>query len=374
MRILMVTMNDSKGLTLAETLSKSHNITVLHPGEIDFECPFNEHEIIEELNTFVFDGFDAVIYIASESLPCRILTSVLRGVKNDLKTKCICIAEMTFDSSCSSECIPERLICKGISDQMQGRLSFWTVSPLYGEDFLPETLMQSISGRIKNNRIIIPGAEDDFFDLLHVADLAEALDKYIRLQECEPEIVLTSGQSSPLKELVKVLKNHAPQVNIEYTGAAVQKTEAMLESSFTGWTPKHSFSAELPDVIQLIEREGAEILTAERGYRSKILTRILSFLGVFALVCLYTSFIRTSSELQFVDVRLLFVISACIFWGSKYGLSAAILCSAASVIQSIASGTQWYVIFFHIDNWIPITVYLACAVLFGMYKDNQPST
>ena len=34
-------------------------------------------------------------------------------------------------------------------------------------------------------------------------------------------------------------------------------------------------------------------------------------------------------------------------------------------------GTKWHVIFFHIDNWIPIATYLASAVLFGMYRDNQ---
>ena len=374
MRILIVTMNDSKGLTLAETLSKSYDIIVLHSGKIEFECPFNEHEIIEEeLNTFSFDDFDFVIYLASESLPCQILTSVLHGVRSASKTRCICIAEAALNASFSSEYIPERFICKGYSDQARGLLSFWTVSPLYGEDFLPEPLMQSIAGRIKNNRVIIPGSEEDFFDLLHVEDLANALDKYIQLQEYRPEVVLTSGQTGTMKELGKVLKNHAPQVNINYKDAA-QGSKAIPESSFIGWTPKHSYTAELPEVIQLIEREGSEILAAERGHRSKITVKILSFLGVFALVCIYTSFIRTSSELQFVDVRLLFVISACLFWGSKYGLSAAVLCSAASVIQSIASGTQWHVIFFHIDNWIPITVYLACAVLFGMYKENQPST
>lgn len=374
MKILMFTLNDSKGLTLAEALSKSHDINVLHPGQVEIECPFNEREIVEEdIDSFSCDGFDIVIYIASESLPCRMLTSVLRGVKNTSKTRCVCIAETALNASESSEYIPEKLICKGFSDQMRGALSFWTVSPLYGDDFLPEQLMQSIAGRIKNNRIIIPGKEEDFFDLLHVSDLADALDKYIQLQKYEAEVILTSGQPRTMKELGEVLKKHAPQVNIDYKGTA-QGSGTVQEASFAGWSPKHSFASELPDVIQLIEREGAEILTAERGHRSKIATRILSFLGVFALVCIYTSFIRTSSELQFVDVRLLFVISACLFWGSKYGLSAAILCSAASVIQSIASGTQWHVIFFHIDNWIPITVYLACAVLFGMYKENQSST
>lgn len=99
--------------------------------------------------------------------------------------------------------------------------------------------------------------------------------------------------------------------------------------------------------------------------------RALLFIVLFACVCLYTGFFQLSSELQFVDVRVLYVIVASLFFGKGYGLTAGLLCCAASVVQSMTSGTAWYVIFFHIDNWIPLAIYLAAALLFGMYGDSR---
>ncbi len=152
MKILMVTAADSKGFTLAERLSHGHDVTVLHPGEVEIECPFKEIETNErELARFPLHDFQLIVYLASDKLPCRDLTAVLRSARETPGVKCVCIAENPLNLSVQCEDPPERYICRGFQDEMPGALSFWSVSPLYGDDFLPEELMGTLAGRVRNN-------------------------------------------------------------------------------------------------------------------------------------------------------------------------------------------------------------------------------
>ena len=372
MKILMVTSNDSKGVTLAEMLSQSHQITVLHTGKIRIECPFEEAEINDSsLRHFQFDGFQNIVYLASDKLPCSYLVTLLHAIKDTPAIRCICIAEKSLNLSAEGKDSSEKYICRGFRNQMRAMLSFWSISPLYGDDFFPDELMGMLVGRVKNNRIVLPGSENQVFDAMHVTDLAKAIEYYVTDNRSEPEVFLSSGQISTFRELGEALRTNMRQANIEYGSSPVSENTAMIEGAMAGWMPERSFLTDLASIVRSIEIEGSEVLHAERSSLKTAFLRILSFTVLFVLVCSYTGFIRTSSELQFVDVRLLFIISMCLFLGKRYGLAAAVLCSIASVGQSILSGTQWHVIFFHIDNWIPMAVYLASAVLFGMYQENH---
>ena len=95
------------------------------------------------------------------------------------------------------------------------------------------------------------------------------------------------------------------------------------------------------------------------------------FAVLFALVEMYTQFVTVSSDLQFVDLRLLFVVASSLFFGKRYGIAAAAMCSVSSVAQSLIAGYRWYVLFYHVDNWIPIAVYFVIAVLLGIYQETR---
>ena len=376
MKILMVTAADSKGLTLAELLSRNHDVTVLHIGKIEIECPFKEIEMNErELASFPFHEFQLIVYLASDQLSCHWLTAVLLSIQKSSCVKCICIAENALDLSVESGEKSERFICKSFKDQLAGTLSFWRISPLYGDDFFPAELTETLVGSVKNNRIVLPGAQSHTFDVMYIADLAKAIECYAGEGIFKSEMNLTSGQHSTFNELGDAFHSAIRQANIDYSNQDfISMAKEAEEDTIKGWMPEHSFFSELPLVVRNIETEGVEILNIDRRHRRSVMLRFLSFLGLFILVCLYTGFIRTSSELQFVDVRLLFIVATSLFWGRRYGLAAAVLCSIASVAESIFSGTKWYVIFFHVDNWIPVAIYLASAVLLGMYRESRTST
>ena len=52
---------------------------------------------------------------------------------------------------------------------------------------------------------------------------------------------------------------------------------------------------------------------------------------------------------------------------------AALFCGTASIIQSLAGGYRWYVLFYNVDNWIPIAVYFIAAILLGIYREKMIS-
>ena len=72
-----------------------------------------------------------------------------------------------------------------------------------------------------------------------------------------------------------------------------------------------------------------------------------------------------------LDARLLFVIAASVIMGSRWGIAAALLAAASGIADQLMSGVAWHVLFFRPSNWIPYAVYLASAILFGLYRERH---
>ena len=381
MKLLVITTADARGFSIADQLSTEHDIAVLHTDSILFECPYPDAVIDEKvLRTYPFDDFQRIIYLTSPRLSYNYLTIVLERLKDFPDTSIICISERAINLTAKQESVTEMYICEGFRNILGDRLSFWYTATIYGEDFLPGELCLMLERREMQNQIIIPGNMTDSFEAIHVSDLVTAIELYSYGSESTWPIFLSVHQRSTLEDLGSSLHNLLPQSEITYSSDeqnhSIQghdEDDTVDKAIFINekWMPKHRFFQDLPSVMKTIETEKTRIDYSTHPRKANKLLRIVIFLGLFAAICVYSGFMRVSSELQFVDFKLLFVIGACLFWGRSYGLTAAVLCSIASVVQSISGGTKWYVIFFHIDNWIPIATYLASAVLFGMYRDNR---
>lgn len=96
-------------------------------------------------------------------------------------------------------------------------------------------------------------------------------------------------------------------------------------------------------------------------------------IAVFLLVCivveLYVNFVSAASDLQFVDMRLILIALSAVILNQRYAVAGALLCSCASIAQSLANGYRWHVLFFHVNNWIPIAIYILFAMIIGSYAD-----
>ena len=135
------------------------------------------------------------------------------------------------------------------------------------------------------------------------------------------------------------------------------------------WTPVHSFIDDLPSVIEVVENNFSQKKKEQKINTLKLSGKILIFLLLFVIVELYTNFMAVTSDLQFVDMRMIFISLSAIVLGKNYAVSAALLCSITSVLQAISSGFKWHVIFFHVNNWIPVAIYIVFAIVIGSYAD-----
>ena len=372
MKLLIISATDAKGFALAQALSTHHDVTLMHDTDISFEGSFVDCLLnVQNIETCPLGEYHGVIYLASDAISCKYLTILLTALESVPETFCVCVRERGINLSAMKCEYPEKYICIGFSSLLGDRLSFWQTAPIYGDDFLPPELMLEIEKRERKNRICLPGAREDAFDAIHVNDLSAALDVFINSDSRFSEIYLSGNQQATMNDVGSALSEKLSQAEISYINNNASKAYIQKANNPDGWMPDHLFFKDLPAVIERIEDEGHELLRYEKSNRMKRFTRLVGFVLLFTLVCVYTSIIRTSSELQYIDFRLLFVVISSLFWGRRYGLLAAILTSTAMVAQSILGGTKWYVIFFHIDNWIPIAAYLATAVLLGMYHDSR---
>ena len=372
MNLLLISDLDRTGAAFAEKLSETHHVTVFHPNAWSLESNFAEKCMHpRRILTKNLADYAAIFVLLSSGLHAQYLECLLERLNQWPQIPCFCLSPcMAMPRSGMPAFSAEEALCRLYREEYQLQVFFVRVPAVYGEDFLPEDVMKSLLRRPASNRIELNGRAEDAFDLLHVSDLAALAECLLRQAPATAKLEVGSAHAASLGDVSEIIKAHFLLTELHYTPNDMPSTE-VCKGNYHGWMPRHSFLQDMPDVLLCIEKFSHHTLMKRRNMHLQQLGRCGLFLLLFACVCLYTNFIKVSSELQFVDVRLLFVVGISLYMGRNYGLAAGIAASVASVVEAIGAGTRWYVIFFHIDNWIPMAVYLATAVLLGMYGDNH---
>lgn len=370
MRLLMITVLSEVGAEFADELCTNGSVTVLHPGIWPIESKFQERSIEpQDLLTVDLSQYESVVYLASNELEIDYLEYLMERLRSSF-TPCICIEPRMISVRGDVPVSAEQSLCRFYQEKYSVPISWLSVPALYGNDFLPDEWTEKLLKCSKNNSIELQGELDDECDLLHVSDAALLIRCMIDDNEHPKHITVGSGYVSDLGNVVRVFRGHFQLADIHLSKACGTAVHVCV-NDYSKWMPNHSFIQELPNVLREMENQGSFERLQHKNVWMRRLERLIAFVLLFVCVCLYTGFIRVSSELQFVDVRLLFVIGVSLYMGRGYGMAASICSSVASIAEAIAVGNRWHTIFFHIDNWIPIAVYIAVAVLFGMYSENH---
>ena len=372
MNILLLTTLNETSAAFAEKLSETNHVTVWHPNDWPMENSFSEKRLrATQLLRQELSSYGAVLVLLSAELPVQYLECLLERVRQWPKLPCICFSPC---AAAPREGFPtysaEEALCKVYAAQWNLNTCFVKVPAVYGDDFLPDDVMTTLLQRPASNRIELSGREEDTFDLMHVLDLASLVSCFLEDMPSAQSLEIGSAHAGSIGDVGKIIQSHFRLTDLHFVPHDMPSAP-VCKGNYPGWMPQHSFLHELPQVLLNIEEMGNSALARKRRMHLHQLGRFCRFMLFFACVCLYTSMIKVSSELQFVDMRLLFVVGVSLYLGRYYGLAAGVMASSASVIEAILAGTRWHVIFFHIDNWIPMAVYLATAVLLGMYSENH---
>lgn len=313
---------------------------------------------------------DAVIYVENSRADMNRVNETLSGIIEQTGCRLVYIKEKSIFSRRPGNTAIAELLCRDYASRFGTQVSLLEPPCLYGEELLP-VYFTDVTAQIRSLNEFTPnGAENEFCDCLHVDDFCGAVNSVVHdSAEGYCRVSLQSGYPFPLKRLVDRISNEFRQVTVNPYESETPAEEAVGARQPEGWAPRHSFLEDLDALFLKAGEDDKQLSALKRKRITRRVITALAFVAVFVLSELYIQFITVSSDLQYVDMRLLFVVFGSLLLGKKYGVGAAALCGAASVAQSLLNGYQWYVLFYHVDNWIPLAVYFAVAVSIGMFRE-----
>jgi hypothetical protein len=270
----------------------------------------------------------------------------------------------------------EQLLKKAYSQNGKIKISILNVSELYGTHTAPGILENIILNLNKDNAITIPSGFCEICDALHIDDFCVFLEKFLeKIDSFEPlSFNVQSGYSFRAKELVHQLAKRYPQAINLFDEDDLLNNSVNSSIHLDGWSPKHSFIEEINSIIDIIEEKSRLGLLKKRKAELSLAAKLIAFVFSFLAVELYTSFISVASDLQYVDLRLGFIAICAVVFGKRYSIFASICCGIASIIQCLSMGYSWHVIFYNVNNWIPLAIYIVFAMLIGAYADKIRNT
>ncbi len=273
----------------------------------------------------------------------------------------------------------EEQLCRYYRENFGMNTVILHVPYLYGDEgadlFTDKVLRRCMEGR----NVELPGASDDRCDFLCEADLADLLLRMID----EPysldsgAINLESGSSLTFGELAGYLKNIFPDAQFQFSSVkASYPVPVKVETArrYYDWIASRRFSE---DLYKLIERNKSFLSKEESIWKrissfiqsNQLLKRILEvFLG-FLLMEYLNNITHTAAQYRFIDFRLLFVVIMGVTHGVRTGVVAALLASVSYAIGYFKTGADWEVLFYNIDNWLPLVAYFIAGAVVGNSKD-----
>ena len=371
MNITYIGHDNECSTKICNHLSEFHDVTLITNSRpfYEVECKTIVEKTLWTNNYFDDHKVDIVIYSdinENFSLLNDWLSSASGKVKHFLIVKQDSFQHKSIDSTPI-----EKLLQKSYAKDSSTQITIINTSTLYGSVTTPLIMDNIVKSIIKRNIIEIPSGFKTVCDALHIDDFCVFLDNYIEDidNQDDANIYVHSGYLFSIDDLLEKITDKYPQAEVLCDKNTMYVEDEQKSVHFKGWTPKHSFLEDFPSVLENVEGKIEKKKKEKKSIAHKTLGKIISLLVLFFVVELYTNFMEVASELQFVDVRVIFIAISALIFGKKYSISAALLCSIASVLQALTNGYRWYVLFFHVNNWIPIVIYIVFAIVIGTYSD-----
>lgn len=232
-------------------------------------------------------------------------------------------------------------------------------------------------------------ANDSCVDLIYGEDAAVAVHDLIKLERLGAYDVITGHPITmdALHDMLGEIMGKAPQViylDEEHTPDAGQFWEWSRKlKSDTGWMPYY-----------LLEEKGRDVLTsAFEGFdrrrkkknteqkqkrrlrdffrRFSVLKGILEALLFFVLMELILPLTRGSTDLRYVDVRLLYIALMSVMFGMRIGLVATVLASISYASSLRAEGIDLTFLIYSVETWIPFIIYGITGAALGYMTDRK---
>lgn len=236
-----------------------------------------------------------------------------------------------------------------------------------------------------SNRIDFAYSPDTRIDFVSMRDLTSLL---LRVLDSSPggEYTVRAQEGVTVRSLQQSLQKVKPELQVRYYVEDVglraprlqQKPDDGPRRDF-GWFAKDNILDELPQIYQNYKPDPSELppTFSQRLhgiYAAQLAKPWLKFLSVTVLFGGFVAlhfFGAASAEFAFLDFYLLFVTLVGTVYGLNCGIYAAVLVCAAALVERVWGGTDFQILFYNMENWMPFVFYLMLGAVLGYLRDSR---
>lgn len=248
-----------------------------------------------------------------------------------------------------------------------------------GDGLLANFFKAAVAGR---GRFELPGTPETRCDFLSDEDAARLIwliiDEGISLKSIF--VNAGTGESTTFGKIAALLGQYYPDISIKYSGDDSDVPSLMRTSiakTEYGWNVLHNLTKDFAGIMKTLPKapvrkkfSAAGIVQAVvsffRGTKGFI---ILEFAAATVLLQLFTTGLKSFAFADWIDLRLLFVVILSTLHGTISGIVSGII---AGVMLFISMGnTDWRMIVYNPENWIPFALYVIMGVALGSKADRQ---
>ncbi|MCL2478671.1 MAG: NAD-dependent epimerase/dehydratase family protein [Treponema sp.] len=189
-----------------------------------------------------------------------------------------------------------------------------------------------------------------------------------------------TGKTTEMQDIANLAAQHFPELSIKYTGNTSDIPPPMrtrIAKSEYGWTALHNLTDDFDEILKSVTTKPIR----KYLHLKKILEAVKSFLQgskgfivvefavATVILILLTNALRGFSFAYWLDLRLLFVVILSTLHGTIPGIAAGAI--GGVLLFFTMGGTDWRLIVYNPENWIPFALYIIMGVALGSRADRQ---
>lgn len=274
----------------------------------------------------------------------------------------------------------ERL-CRLVSAQTQTAVNILKIPYLYQMDGSGTCRLSALLKQAaQQKQIVFPGPGSFETDFLSLQDLGSLLDRMFdepALESCR--IMYLSGENAiTFAELGAYFSAHFKGCEITYSqqedGLCVCRKDDSARTLY-GWYPKHLFADDINELaVRYSEKkkEPCHFLSAKWKTKQHLerIRKIFEVIALFFAAELLNYWTKDNVLIRFIDFRLVYIVIMGMMNGLSAGVASALLSCAGYLLSNI-SGTQWQIIFYNVQNWLPFACYFLLGAISGYTQDKH---
>ena len=250
-------------------------------------------------------------------------------------------------------------------------------------DGLLASLFKAVSqGRSKFE---LPGSPETRCDFLSDVEAARLIWLIIDEGISSKSVFVNAGTGRPstFGEMESLIGQHFPDISIKYSNDDSDVPPPMrtkIARSEYGWNVLHNLSDDFAGIKNTIAEAKINrftgiaklFRTVASFFRSAKGFIVLEFVVATVILHLLSRGLRGFTFANWIDLRLLFVVILSTLHGTVTGIISGII---AGVMLFLSLGnTDWRIIVYNPENWIPFALYVIMGVALGSRADRQVDT